>query len=78
MLGEADEERGGQGTRHADRPLACLCCAVGMRPQDEFSVHIYEEVVRFHLLSEHELCEEEASSERWRLYGACGMPSRGR
>lgn len=32
-------------------------------PQDEFSVNIYEEVVRFHLLSEHELCEEEASSE---------------
>ncbi|KAI7840763.1 hypothetical protein COHA_005577 [Chlorella ohadii] len=28
---------------------------------DEFSVNIYEEVVRFHLLSEHELCEEEAS-----------------
>ena len=32
--------------------------------QDEFSVNIFEEVVRFHLLSEHELCEEEASSER--------------
>lgn len=31
--------------------------------QDEFSVNIFEEVVRFHLLSEHELCEEEASSE---------------
>jgi hypothetical protein len=31
--------------------------------QDEFSVNIYEEVVRFHLLSEHELCEEEASSK---------------
>ncbi|KAL4433632.1 hypothetical protein ABPG75_000073 [Micractinium tetrahymenae] len=28
---------------------------------DEFSVNIFEEVVRFHLLSEHELCEEEAS-----------------
>lgn len=28
---------------------------------DEFSVNIYEEVVRFHVLSEHELCEEEAS-----------------
>ncbi len=26
-------------------------------------MNIYEEVVRFHLLSEHELCEEEASSE---------------
>jgi hypothetical protein len=32
-------------------------------PQDEFAVGIFQEVVRFHLLSEHELCEEEASSE---------------
>eukprot|EP00887_Chlorella_sp_A99_P005900 scaffold1.g5900.t1 len=28
---------------------------------DEFGVGIYEEIVRFHVLSEHELCEEEAS-----------------
>ena len=27
-------------------------------------MRIYEEVVRFHILSEHELCGEEASSER--------------
>ena len=39
--------------------------------QDEFSVNIYEEVVRFHLLSEHELCEEEASSK----WPACWLPA---
>ena len=49
-------------------PLVLLrgCASLRLRPlcaQDEFSVNIYEEVVRFHLLSEHELCEEEASSE---------------
>lgn len=31
--------------------------------QDEFAVNVFEEIVRFHLLSEHDLCEEEASSE---------------
>jgi hypothetical protein len=28
---------------------------------DEFAVEVFEEIVRFHLLSEHDLCEEEAS-----------------
>lgn len=41
-------------------PSLCFCVLL----QDEFAVNIFEEVVRFHLLSEHELCEEEASSER--------------
>ncbi|EFN51760.1 hypothetical protein CHLNCDRAFT_54836 [Chlorella variabilis] len=38
---------------------------------DEFSVNIFEEVVRFHLLSEHELCEEEASSSLCRPSAPC-------
>ena len=29
--------------------------------QDLFAVRIYEEIVRFHILSEHELCEEDQS-----------------
>lgn len=50
---------------HVRTELLRVCHRVSsaLNPQDEFSVNIYEEVVRFHLLSEHELCEEEASSE---------------
>lgn len=38
---------------------------------------LFEEVVRFHLLSEHELCEEEASSERRARASCCDLLSGG-
>ncbi len=42
-----------------------------LRVQDEFAVRIFEEVVRFHILSEHELCEEDQSGERQRSKKFC-------
>lgn len=33
------------------------------RLQDAFAVRIFEEIVRFHILSEHELCAEDQSGE---------------
>ncbi len=31
-------------------------------PQDEFAMHMYEEHVRYHLICDHELCENEATA----------------
>lgn len=32
-------------------------------PQDEFAIAVYEEVVRFHVMCEHELCGEDQSGK---------------
>jgi hypothetical protein len=50
------------GHRHAVDATFMLSSGA-LTLQDEFAVEVFEEIVRFHLLSEHDLCEEEASSE---------------
>ena len=38
-----------------------MCCVCTLLPQDEFACDIFEEVIRYHILCEHELCESEAT-----------------
>lgn len=37
------------------------CLPAFLTPQDAFAVRIFEEIVRFHILSEHELCAQDQS-----------------
>lgn len=68
LLRSAHRQRSKQprtAVRHPLSELAChavpRCARCARSMQDLFAVRIYEEIVRFHILSEHELCEEDQS-----------------